>query len=366
MRICFLADAGSVNTQTWADHFADRLGHEVHVVSVNRAGEFSPSVRLRTLGSHSERLGALGKLAYVTRIGAIRRIVAEIDPDLVIGYRVASYGYIGARVGFHPLVVVAQGQNIVVPWRSRPKRASARAAIRAADLIHTWAPHMTRRLIELGADPSKIMVCPRGIDLDRFVARAAGEPPALTAVSTRSLTRGYRAETVVRSFILAAAELPEFSGALVGNGAEMSALSGLVSEAGLSDRIRFEGRVPNDRVPGLLGRSAVYVSAVRTDGVSASLLEAMARGCFPVVRDNDANRHWVTHGENGFLIEGDDPSDYAAAIVSARRDDALRERAAVANRVIVEERADLAKNARRIEAAYRELVESFGGGRRRR
>lgn len=361
MRICFLADADSVNTQTWANHFADVLGHEVHVVSVNRVGEFSPSVRLHVIGSHSDRLSPLHKLSYVARVGDVARIVADVHPDLVVGYRVASYGYMGARVGVHPLVVVAQGQNIVVPRRSLPKKISARVAIRSADLLHTWAPHMARRLVELGADPLKILTCPRGIDLELFGPRPDDQAVNVTAVTTRTLRRGYRAETLVRAFAVAASAIDGFTAAMAGGGDEAGTLRDLAGDLGAGDSIRFAGRVPNERLPELLRQSAIYVSAVRTDGVSASLLEAMACGCFPVVRDNDANRHWLTDGRNGLLVPTDDPEAYAEAIVRAWRDSALRSRAAEENRRIVEERADIRENARRIDEAYRKLASSAGG-----
>ena len=75
MRICFLADSEAINTRTWVDYFADRLGHEVHVVSVNRAGELSPNVTLHSLGSGDGTHGTSGKLALLRPAGRVRRVV---------------------------------------------------------------------------------------------------------------------------------------------------------------------------------------------------------------------------------------------------------------------------------------------------
>jgi glycosyltransferase involved in cell wall biosynthesis len=91
----------------------------------------------------------------------------------------------------------------------------------------------------------------------------------------------------------------------------------------------------------------------------------MACGCFPVVRDNASNRSWLEDGRGGFLIESDRPEEYAAAIAKAWNDPALRARAAESNRRVIEERGDLSKNMRTIEAAYQRLVERFGGARQR-
>jgi glycosyltransferase involved in cell wall biosynthesis len=363
MRICFLADSESVNTRSWVNHFAQVLGHDVHVVSVNRRGTLAPAVTLHHLGSDRGTQSLLGKAALLWNVGRIRAIVAAIRPDIVVGYRVTSYGFLGALSGFHPLAVAAQGQNIVNPWRSLPKRACARAAIRAADLLNSWAPHMTERLSELGADPAKILTVPRGIDLERFrrPERPAASP---VVISTRSLDPYYRVDVIVRSIAIARREIPSLTCTVVGTGNALDSLARLVAELDQADGVRFVGEIDREALPSLLGESAIYVSAVPTDGVSASLLEAMACGCFPVVRDNVSNRSWIEDGRGGLLVRSDHPEEYAAAIAGAWNDPALRARAAELNRRVVEERGDLSKNMRTIEAAWERLVERFDGAGR--
>jgi glycosyltransferase involved in cell wall biosynthesis len=363
MRVCFLADAGAVNTRTWVDHFSDVLGHEVHVVSVNRPGTLSPSVRLHRIGSDAGTQSLFGKFALLQSVDPIRRILNRIEPDLVIGYRVASYGYLGAKAGFHPLVATAQGQHIVYPRRSLPKHYFARVAIRSADLLHAWAPHMARRFVELGGDPGKVLVCPRGIDLAKFKPRADGAGNEFSVITTRGLHRGYRVDIVIRAVAEARREVPGISALIAGGGEAEVELRRLAADLGVADRVKLPGHVVNGELPGYLASSAVYVSPVPSDGVSASLLEAMACGAFPIVRDIEANSTWIEHGRNGFLVPGDEPRSYAAAIAAACRDDALRRRAAEQNRRIVEERGEIRSNMKRIEAAYAELAARRGATR---
>lgn len=356
MRICFLADAGSVNTRSWVDGFAGRLGHDVHVVSINRTGEFGPSVVLHNIGGAEGTRDTRGKLGYLTSIGRVRAVIRDVQPDLVIGYRIASYGYVGARTGFRPLAIVAQGQHIITPRHSLPKRIFAMTAIREANLIHSWAPHVTQRLLELGAAPEKILTCHRGIDLANFSARAPGDEAQMSVITTRRLSRWYMVDVIVRAIAMARAENDAIAGTIVGDGPARDELKELASELGVADRMLFTGPIDHGRLPVLLRGSSIYASAVPTDGVSASLLEAMATGCFPVVRDNAANRYWIEHGRNGLLVVDGDPRAYARAIVEASRNDELRARAASENRRIVEERADRVKNLGTIDEAYRKLV----------
>lgn len=357
MRICFLADAGSVNTRSWVNSFAEDLGHDVHVVSVNRVGEVAPSVTLHHLGTEAGTQDTLGKLGYLRSVKRIREIVREIQPDIIVGYRVASYGYVGARTGFRPLVVVAQGEHIITPKRSLPKRIFAMTALREANLLHTWAPHVTERLVELGADPEKILTCHRGIDTELFSPGDESERVPGSVVVTRNLCQWYKIDVLIRAMGLARQEVGGITGTLAGDGDWAQELRDLTGELGLSDHVTFAGRVPHDELPGLLRRSSIYASAVRTDGVSSSLLEAMATGCFPIVRENAANRHWVENGRNGFLVKGENPAAYAEAIAAATGNNELRAAAARINRDIVLERADSRRNMRTIVQAYQTLID---------
>ena len=68
-----------------------------------------------------------------------------------------------------------------------------------------------------------------------------------------------------------------------------------------------------------MSRAKVYVSTSLADGTSISLLEAMAAGLIPVVSDIDANRPWITHGEDGFFFPAGDSQALAEQIVQAMR-----------------------------------------------
>ena len=94
-----------------------------------------------------------------------------------------------------------------------------------------------------------------------------------------------------------------------------------------------------------------------SDGMSLSLLEAMACGAFPVVSDIPANREWITHGVNGYLVQLDSPTQLAERIDKAWNQHELRLAAAAHNRALVEEHGDYQKNMRTIESAFVRLVQ---------
>lgn len=221
---------------------------------------------------------------------------------------------------------------------------------------------MTERLIEVGADPGKIVTCPRGIDLSLF--RPADDEAARTpsVIVTRAFHRAYRHDVIVRALSILSERHADLRATFVGEGEARAEVEVLSREVGLSDRVDFAGALVPERLAERLREASVYVSAVLTDGVSASLLEAMASGTYPVVTDNVANRLWVEDGKNGTLVSCRGPEGLADAVSAALDDADVRARAAVRNRAIVAERADLYRNMKTIEHAYERLVSSAGGG----
>jgi len=103
-------------------------------------------------------------------------------------------------------------------------------------------------------------------------------------------------------------------------------------------------------VASALAAHSVYVSTSPSDGVSASLLEAMACGVFPVVVDNPSNREWVEHGINGLLHSGD-VGGLATHLARALSDHDLRRGARTGNLALVERRGDLRRNSATIAEA---------------
>jgi len=105
--------------------------------------------------------------------------------------------------------------------------------------------------------------------------------------------------------------------------------------------IRILPRSPHQDILKLLGSSRVALGVNVTDGVPNAMLEAMTLGAFPIQSDTESTAEWISHGENGLLVETGNPEQIAEALRRALLDDALVESAARRNDRIVRERLDL-------------------------
>lgn len=355
MKILLCADDKSANTLAWAKGFRE-LGAEVLVASV-RAEKSSDG--LVAIGN--PRIPA--RLNFLLATRKLRALIASYKPDILIGYRITSYGYLCSCTGFHPLVLAAQNEQITYLPKPNPLRRKileffAGRALRKADLIHAWGENMLGRLNELGADGKKILVLHRGIDLSLFNA-SARKPPAHNPVfiSSRSLFPEYKICRIIEAFPHVLGKIPDARLKIIGEGPEKPNLINLANALGLSQKLEFPGRLSPLDVADTLKNSDIYVSVIESEGVSSSLLEACACGVYPIVTDMPASRMLIKNGTNGTLLNPDATiSDLAETMIKAAEDTALRESAVKMNIELIRDKFDFRKNTARFLDTYRELA----------
>ena len=350
MRICYLGDA-NVQVRRVAEYFV-RRGDEVHVVTARPAP--IDGARVHSFSGSITR----GKSAFILGIPAARRIVSALRPDVVHVFYATSYGLVASMIPGPPVALSPMGSDLLISAsHSKLMSFMVRRAIRRADAVFSVAPHMTAKLIALGAAPSRIHTFPRGVDLERFPFRPRAFPPGRAVVlSNRKMEPVYNIEQLIRAAALVTTRYPDVRFRLYGDGSLRSALTSLAASLGVGERISFAGSVDHDRVASTLEQAHIYVSCSRSDGTSVSLLEAMASGLYPIVSDIEANRSWIRHRETGLLFPLDDPAALADAIGSVVGQGSLPESALAANRKTVEKEADWAANMPRMGEVYRQLT----------
>jgi glycosyltransferase involved in cell wall biosynthesis len=148
---------------------------------------------------------------------------------------------------------------------------------------------------------------------------------------------------------------------MVGDGSEGPRLKALAGEMGCGERIRFLGRLENEKIPALY--RAAYLSVLPSifEAVSLSGLEALASGC-PVVGTRVGGIPAFVHdGETGLLVDPKSPSSLAEGICQLLGAPALRELMGLRGRALVEQQFSWDSIARRTLAFYQERLETRNG-----
>ncbi|MGV9324969.1 glycosyltransferase family 4 protein [Streptosporangium sandarakinum] len=262
-----------------------------------------PTVPSRVLAARSDVLAFAAEVAHALR-RAGRADLVHLHGDHV---EAAVLGPFCRRRGV-PLVLTVHGAL------SRRHHRAARRALGAVDAFIALGSRPARDLVELGADPRRVLTMSSGLDLAGMPCPgppAAREPGLVVSVGSLDPVKNH--DLVIEAVRLVRRTRPEVRLVIAGDGPERSRLSRL-SEAG--GPIELAGPLSRDEVYGLLRRAQVFVLASRRlpgkgEGVPTAALEALALGTpvilsseaslDPVVRDGGAYRTFESGSLDGLV-----------------------------------------------------------------
>lgn len=197
----------------------------------------------------------------------------------------------------------------------------------------------------VGVAPERISRIINGVDTQRFYPGrdrlplpADFAPPGAFVIGTVGrLERVKDQPNLVRAFIHLMQTVPDARDRLrlviVGDGSLRTEIERLLAEAHVLDQVWLAGS--RDEVPELLRSLDLFVLPSQAEGISNTILEAMACGLPVVATEVGGNAELVTAGETGRLVPATDPVALAAAIRSYVDDpDRMRAHGAAGRRQI--------------------------------
>lgn len=344
-RILFLGETYRADAITWMN-------------GLKEFGDFEiVTWELQTSSNGVNRIKRLFELAKA--ILTIRSIVKRFNPDMVIAERTTSYGYLAATSGLKPIAIAQQGITDLWPDNSPLyifKKRLQNYAFEKADLIHAWGNSMAEHMRKSNVDMDKVMILPKGINLDFFQFYDASDTKMINAVVTRALEPEYRHDLILKAFSIIKQHNIPFKLTIIGDGTELRKLKFLSKELKIENEVDFVGRIDNNDIPKFLQQANFYISTPITEGVSASLFEAMACGCFPIVSDLPGNRSWIQQKVNGILVSIENEFNLAQELEWAFNNNDFTKKAISQNRKFVEEKANYKINMQKIASMYHELI----------
>ena len=270
----------------------------------------TPADDLRELGlpvlSVSDSAG--GKLGRLSFLASLFR---KHDVQVVHTHNTLAhfYGAFAARLAGVPVVINTQhGRGCGNSFKARLQFRMANLLSDRVVGVSEDAASLCRRDDPRSAD--RIISIWNGIDVDRFDFRGPVAHP--TAISVARLSKEKDFATLLRAVWILIKERPDFRLKIVGDGSERPRLEELCAELKLQNNVEFLGERRD--VPELLKQSAFFVSSSTTEGVSLTLLEAMAVGLPVVTTRVGGNPEVVLDGGSGRLVSPGSPEELAWAM----------------------------------------------------
>lgn len=206
--------------------------------------------------------------------------------------------------------------------------------------------------VKEGVPSSCVRTIWNGIDLSQFPYQGAtaGGPAVIVA----RIVPEKEIATLIRATALVRQRHPSFRLQIVGDGPSLPEVKGLVAELGLADSIELLGERRD--IPSILSSASMFVLPSRTEGISLTLLEAMASGLPVVATRVGGNPEVVKHNRTGLLTKAGDVRQMADAISLMIETPSAASRMGECGRRRVERHFNVQRMVRNYEAMYREVL----------
>jgi len=330
--------------------------------------------RKGALGEELERSGfpvlALGKQGRVhpAMLWTLVRELRRWKPDVVHTsvFTANLWGRLCAMVAGVPVRIAHEQSTVSLEKWYR----------RALDWMLSWGTYRilavsgdlrTRILAEERLPASRVEVLYNAVDCEalRSGSREEGKGPALPGRSGWRVGLVGRLEyrkdhvTLVRAAARVVEQRPEATFLLVGDGPDRGKIEEAIRTLGMERNVFLLGE--RQDVAWILGQLDVYVLCSITEGLSLSILEAMAVGAPVVATRVGGNAELLDEGRAGVLTPAGDVEALAEAILGLLKDpDRAQEMVRRAGERVTE-RFDVHAVARRLEGIYESGVRQVGG-----
>ncbi len=380
MRLLFVTDARSPISQNWMRFFANR-GDEIYIANTFQSAamdfpvkrmEFMPvafssakkkssrpgSASSRTLGLRTLIRQWFGPLTIPRSAKKLRAFIQEVQPDIIHAMRVPYEGMLTAAAlsSNHKarFIVSIWGNDFTLHAPASPlMRYYTRLTMSKVNALHADVERDIRLAREWGLSEEKAtLVVPGNGGIRGNVFYPPKEPvnnPII--INPRGIRPYVRNDVFFKSIPLVLAKRSDARFLCTGMQGEAQVME-WIRDLGIEHAVELLPLMPHTEMGNVFRSAQIVVSPAIHDGTPNSLIEGMACGCFPVAGDLESIREWITHGQNGLLVNPNDPQAIADAILLGLEKEDLRRNAAGLNAKIISTKAEYGANMERVRSFY--------------
>lgn len=289
----------------------------------------------------------------------LRRCIKRNGASVVHAIELQNAGYVSRRACAEldvPLYVTNWGSDIY--WFSRFKKheAEIKKLMKRADYYSAECQRDHQLATEMGFTGVFFPVVPNagGLSQELIVSPGATSPDRRRIVLIKGYTNFVgRADVALEAVRLLESELSEY---------EVVVYSATIKAQRMVRQIRRLTNINIRSIPkkklshkqmlSLFSSARIYVGLSDSDGISTSMLEAMATGCFPIQTTTACVDEWIEDGMSGYFVRHIDATLIAELIKKALLDNDLVNSAATINQNIAMMRLNEAVVSRTVGDYY--------------
>lgn len=358
MKLCYLADAGSIHTKKMCEYFVKK-GYDLTVISLNDG--YIENVKVYSMNMITTGAdGSLSKLKYLKCISEIKKIINKIKPDIVHAHYISSYGLLASLVGFKPTVLSVWGSDVYdFPKKSFVYKNIIKYNLKRADCILSTSNVMKKETQKY--TDKNITVTPFGVDISKFVPLKKKESRDEIVIGTiKSLEKKYGIEYLIRAFKKVKDANKDIKLKLVigGRGSEEGYLKNLCRELNIEADTNFLGFIQQNQVVSYLQSFdiAVFSSILDSESFGVAAVEAQSCGIPVVVTDVDGLMESTVPNVTSLVAKRESADQLADKIDTLIKNKDLRIEMGINGRKNVEEKYNILDNFNIIDDIYKSYV----------
>lgn len=185
----------------------------------------------------------------------------------------------------------------------------------------------------------EISIIPNGIDIEEFIPDTEKEIDGyvrILCVSRLTPRKGINYLIDAMQILLAKDAERKIELWIVGEGGATESLKEQAKELHIEKNVKFFGLVKHDELAKYYKMADVFCLPSLNEGMSNTMLEALASGMPIVATVTGGTEELVSDGENGFYVDQKSPEDLAEKLEQLILDDVIRKRFGTASRVRAE------------------------------
>jgi glycosyltransferase involved in cell wall biosynthesis len=334
---------------------------DVHAVALTRGGPYEEMLREANVP-----LTILHKRLKFDPVALwrLRRLIRSHRPDVLHTWLFTANAYGRLAAGRKPDPAVVVSERCVDRWKGGWQHETDRRLIPRTDRWIANSQSVADFYREQGVPAERMVIIPNGVELPPAEPLAEDErnrrlaefdlPPGARVVGFAGrLAPQKRLRDLIWGIQLLRQLTENVYFLMIGDGPEADDLRQFARKMTCEPFVRFAG--PRDDAAELMRLLNVFWLASDFEGLSNSLMEAMAAGVPAVVSDIPPNRELVLDGETGFLVKVGDSPGYAQFAERILADPALSARLGNAARLRVAEHFGIEPMIQAHAKLFREL-----------
>ena len=355
MHILIIASQKSIHTVKWANKLSEK-GYQISVLTMHsKRDAFDSKVKVIQLPFKNP-------YGYILNILRVRKIIRELNPDIVHSFYAFGHSFLARMSGFKPHVISVMGSDIYDDTTNFVYRNIIVNNIKRADVVCSTSFIMKEKIKAVTGISKEIYVTPFGVDIEKFKPKKKRRDSTYDYIigTVKWMEDKYGIDTLLKAFALFCDKYPDknFKLYLIGGGSKSKELENLAKKLKIYDNCDFVGSVLHEEIPDWLHKFDLFGALSRLDSESfgVSIIEACA--CeLPVVVSNSGGLPEVVEAEKtGKVVPKENPQKAFEAIDFMFRNREIAAEMGKNGRKRVQDLYDWNNSAIQMEKIYNSII----------